>query len=179
MTINIVACGETASIWNGEGFSIGVNDCFRFEKKTDCLLVANGPLKFPQERLNIIKNSKPQRFFSHLKAWKQYFPQMEEIKLRSWDGHFYKDFIVNTDTSPTIAMGLARKLGASKIILWGVDFVTHKIYNVDNAVKSNEIRQIKQICEALKHEGVLVSIGASGSVLSQFLPIEPCTTTQQ
>lgn len=172
MTVQIVACGDSAKHWDGSGFSIGVNDASRWGHKLNALIVANGPLKFPQDRLNIIKNSKPEKFYSNLEAWRTYFPNMETLRLRSWDGHFYKDFLIHTDTSPTIAMGLARRMGAKKIVLWGCDFRTHKIYNDDNnAIKSNELRQVRQITEALGREGVQCFLGATGSALESFLPI--------
>lgn len=172
MTVNIIACGDSAKYWDGSGFSIGVNDAAKWGHKLNCLLVANHPQKFPQDRLEIIKRSQPEKFISQIESWKTYFPNMERIKLRSWDGHFYKETFFHTDTSPTIAMDYARKLGATEIILWGVDLVDHKIYNVHNPQSKTELRQIKQITEALRGEGIQVSLGATGSVLSDFLPIK-------
>lgn len=170
--ISIIGCGASSEGWykHPHDYSIGVNDMKKFGHDPDSLLICNWPLKFPQHRLNIIKETNPKRFFSNTDAWRTYFPQMEKIYLRSWDGHFYKDYIVHTDTSPTIAMGLARSMGATEIVLWGCDYIDHHMYHKNN--NSTELRQIKAICEALKNEGVKIYLGASGSALETFLPIK-------
>lgn len=171
MLVNIIGLGESASHWDGTGFSIGINDAFKWGHKTNCLVVSNMPIKFPQNRLDIIKRSKPLKFYSPLQAWKQYFPDMVEIKLRSWDGHLYNKTVISTDTSASIAMDLARQLRATKIILWGVDFKTHGTYHPGNPDSKTEFRQLEHIVRAFREVGVNVFLGAKGSELEKFLTI--------
>lgn len=176
MIVSIVACGDSAEHWHKIpcDLSIGCNDAFKWGHKTNYLLLANWPAKFPQYRLDIIKNSKPDKFFSSVEQWRAYFPNMIKIRLNSWDGHLYKnrpDEFSSSNTSPFIATSMAYKLGASKIILWGVDFKTHKVYNESNPQTKTELSQWKQIIAALRKEGVEVYLGDKGSLMEEFLPI--------
>lgn len=171
MTCNIIGLGESATKWNGSGFSIGINDAWRFGHQTNCLVVSNFPNKFPQERLEIIKNSKPVKFYSPITSWRQWFPNMSEIKLRSWDGHLYDRTVIHTNTSASIAMDLARQLGATKIILWGIDMKTHPTYNASNGYGQTEIKQLQAIVNAFRQIGVSVYLGAKGSELEKFLTV--------
>jgi hypothetical protein len=172
MIIHIIGCGSSAQYWNGEGYSLGINDSFKWGYKLDALVISNRPGKFPQERLEVIKRSKPDRFFSPLNNWKFYFPHWEEIKLRSWDGHLYKKEVVHTDSSASIAMGVARKLGAKQMILWGIDMRDHKTFNPGNPHNKEELRQLKGIVEALRGEGIEVYLGAKESELESFLTVK-------
>lgn len=171
MTIHIIGCGETASLWDGKGYSLGINDCWKFGHKTNALVISNRPGKFPQDRLETIRRSRPERFFSPLNSWKHYFTNWEEIKLRSWDGHLYKDTIIHTDTSASIAMDLARKLGANEIVIWGIDMVTHSTYNQHNPQTRTEVTRLRSIIDAFKGVGVNVYVGAEGSELGKFLRV--------
>lgn len=170
MVIHVIGCGETAKNWDGSGMSIGINDAWR-HKPTNCLVVSNFPNKFPQERLNIIKNSKPVKFYSPLNSWRQYFLDMTEIKLRSWDGHLYDKTVINTQTSASIAMDLSRQLGATKIVLWGIEYRTHATFHPGNPQTYSELRQLEAIVRKFREVGVQVYLGSKGSELEKFLTV--------
>lgn len=171
MTYNIIACGETGSKWDGTGLSIGVNDCWKFGKATQSLLICNQPARFSRERLEVITRSRPLKFYTNSHMWKGFFSDYTLIKLRSWDGHLRKDVVQHTDTSPFVAMSLAYQLGATKIVLWGVDFTTHHIYNTMNGNAKMEVRQYRQFIDALRLEGVDTYLGARGGLLEEFLTV--------
>lgn len=171
MTYNIIASGETGSKWDGIGLSIATNDSWKWGKPTQSLLVCNQPSRFTPDRLETITRSRPQKFYTNSHMWKGYFSEYTLLKLRSWDGHLRKDVTQHTDTSPFIAMSLAYQLGATKIILWGVDFQTHKFYNPMSGNAQMEVRQYRQFVEALRSEGVETYLGAKGSLLEEFLTV--------
>ena len=174
MIVSIIGCADSAGEWYKVKCdrSIGVNDSHKFGYPTDDLLVCNWPVKFPQYRLDIIKNSKPKQFWSNIDQWNTWFPRMVKIKLTSWDGHLYKErpyFFSHAHTSPFIAMSMAYKQGATDIILWGVDFINHSTYDQNNQHTRAEVKTYHNYVDALKKEGVNVWLGKSGSALN--LPV--------
>ena len=174
MVVSVIGLGSSAEGWFNTpcDISIGVNDCAKFGKDPDYLLLANWPMKFPQHRLNIIKDTRPKQFFSSVEQWKAYFPGMIKIRLNSWDGPLYRwrpEEFSSSDTSPFIAVSMAYKLGASNIVLWGVDMVDHHIHNTKNPARVMELRKWHQMIGALDREGVKVWLGKEGSVLN--LPV--------
>jgi hypothetical protein len=173
MTYNIIACGDSASKWDGNGLSIGLNDCMKFGKKPTILGIFNHRNKFTQDRIETILKTRPVKFYADHDCWQKYFPEMIQVKLRSWDGHLYKtpDRLTHAHTSPIIGMSLAYNLGASKIILWGCDFKTHGTWTKQNPQMAVELRQYKQFVEALRREGIKVYLGANGSLLEEFLTV--------
>lgn len=74
--VSIIGCGETASQWDGKGISIGVNDCWRFGKPTDYLVVVNTKKQFNQDRLDWILRSQPSILFTHSSEWLEHFPEV-------------------------------------------------------------------------------------------------------
>ena len=177
MKINIIGCGETAQLWDGQGYSIGVNDCWKYHK-TNGLVVVNSPAKFERDRLDIIVRSEPDTFYSHLKGWKLHFPAMKEIKMNHWNGHsksIRNGRIFHSRTSPLIAMSIAFNMGAKELVLWGVDFRTHKIYKEGTKNTINEIKQYETFCQALEEHGCKVYAGAEGTGL-KFLDVQKTST---
>lgn len=176
MTVNIIACGQSSERWYEKapkGFNILINDAFKFGHKGDALLCYNHPNKFTKERLNIILSTRPIKLYTCYDAWWNYFDDMVLTKTRSYDGHLRKDCdrITTADTSPIIAMSLAHCLGASKIILWGADFVNHSTFNKTNPHTKTELRQYQGYTNLLRASGIEVYLGAKGSALESFLPV--------
>jgi len=166
--INIIACGETARNWNGQGFSIGVNDGLRFHK-TDYLICINAPSKFTQERREFIVHH-PGKFFAHTNSWREFRPDMELITVVSFtSGQILKDRLYHSRTSPFTAMSMAFNLGAKEIILWGVDFKTHRYYYPGSGDLKAEIHAYEFFIEALERKGTKVYLGCEGSELK--LPV--------
>jgi hypothetical protein len=174
MTISVVACADSAKDWHKTPCdrSIGCNDAWKFGYPTTDLMVANWPVKFQRPRFEIIKASTPERFWSSVDQWRVYFPSMIKITLNSWDGHLYKERpteFSHSDSSPFIATSMAYKFGATNIILWGVEMITHPLFNPGNPQFIMELRKWDQLINALAKEGVKVWLGAGESSLK--LPI--------
>lgn len=174
MTYHIIACGDSAKHWHGQGLSIGLNDFYKHGKKTTIMGIFNHRSKFTPDRLDTILKTRPIKFYGDSDSWSNHFPDMIRVKLRSWDGILRKepDRLTHANTSPFIAMSLAYNLGASKIILWGADFESHRMWNKTNPEMQTELRQYRQFTDALRREGVKVHLGAKGSLLEEFLTVE-------
>lgn len=174
MTINILGCGESTKQYHGHGMSIGVNDCLKHGHKPNLLGIWNHRNKFTPDRVSTIIKTNPIKLYTDTDSWDKYFPDIVKVKLRSWDGHVRKepDRLAHAHTSPFIAMSLAYNLGATKIVLWGADFITHGTWSKSNPQMSIELRQYRQFTDALRREGVRVYLGAHGSLLEEFLTID-------
>jgi hypothetical protein len=172
MTYSVIGCGPSGEHWDGHGLSIGVNDCFKFGKRTPILLIANHFSKFPTERIETIKQHNPTKFYTDNNSWRHIFPNFIQVHLRSWDGILRKDAdrLQHANSSPFIAMSLAYNLGASKIVLYGVEFNDHPHFR--NGMERMEVRQYKQFIERLREKGIKVVLGAPGSLLEEFLTVE-------
>jgi hypothetical protein len=72
-------------------------------------------------------------------------------------------------SSPYVAAVLAYKLGAKRIVLHGVDFVTHE--NFKNAKLEKAKNDFRKLNEAFKLRGVELMVSSSFSALSEFLPL--------
>lgn len=177
MTYHIVACGETAKHWDGSGPSIGVNDASMWGHPLDYLLVINHPSKFSNEpdRFSKIINTKPRiQFYCHTTAWKQYFQAMKHLATRQYTNLIRKGTNYHSKTSPFAAISLAWNLGATDIVLWGVDFANHKFFSPGKKEFNREIRMYQLFTDKLRKQGCNVFCGAEGSQL-KFLPIWNCT----
>lgn len=168
MTVSIVACGESAKEWFNTpcDLSIGVNDCLKWGREVDWLVVVNAPQKFRGQRWDTIINSKPKRFICHNGAWKRQFPNAELAVLHPFRGSVKKGKIYFSKTSPFVAMNLAYEAGATDIILWGVDFLNHP--KVKDKMLKDELVAYSRLIEALKNKGVNVWLGSDQSVLKDL-----------
>lgn len=174
---SVVATGDSAKDWVPNGHSIGVNDCWKFSKPTDSLLICNRPQQFSADRLKIITESKPKDFYSHKSNWKEYFPLWKKVRLHTWSGTL-QDWhrsdgpsAYSSNTSPLIAITLAYNLGAKDIILWGVDFRNHSMYNDNNPATKREVGVYLDVFAALKERGVNIYLGRMGSVFDSVLSL--------
>lgn len=171
--ITILGCGETGKLWDGEGPSIGVNDCEKFGKRVDYLLIVNAKGKFSPERLRVIEASRPKMMFSHLKRWEETFSNFKHIPITQWAGTEIKPkTIYHSKTSPFVAISLAYCLGYSEAVLYGVDFKTHHAFAPGKPEFEYErIRYEKFIAMLEERCGFKVYLGAEGSNLN--LPVVP------
>lgn len=149
MIFNIIACGDSAKQWDGTGHSVGVNDSFKWGHHIEHLVVCNRPENFPSNRLEIIKNSTPDQFYCHKSDWERYFPAWNKINIIPWYGTYHKDKIYHSDTSPFIAICLALKLGATELVLYGVDFINHSKYKQGDPVTKREIDQYRSLIKEI------------------------------
>lgn len=194
---NVIACGESGQYWDGTGDSIGVNDSWKWGHPTDYLMVIDPPGRFTPDRRKIIQNSKPKHFITDSKSWLRLFhdpekvdrikphpdykelyctngPQLMKYRFSKWRGRLMNDQISYSHTSPFPAMSLAYLLGYKEIVLWGVDFVTHKAWNPQKPEQLNtQLSEYKELVRALDEVGVKVYLGHTGSMLS-FLEVKEC-----
>jgi hypothetical protein len=167
----IVGCGQSASDWKENGYSIGVNDSWKFGRPTDAILLCNAPFKFSQERLEVITKSTPKKVFAHKPGWGVWFPDWEQIVIKPWYGTVNPRQIYYSDTSPFIAISLAYTLGAKEIILWGVDFQDHHVFNSGNPQTKREVERYMELITELKELGCEVYLGSKGGVFDDKLKL--------
>lgn len=159
-TINIIACGPSAEQWNGQGESLGVNDCEKTGKPVERLLVIDFPLKFTQERFKVIQESNAV-FYTQLISWNKYKPhRFNLIQFNRWRGRLEPGKVNHSLTSPFVAISLAWNWGYQEIILWGVDMMNGRPYH------DEEVRNMKDLCACLWKDGTKVWAGAEGGALS-------------
>jgi hypothetical protein len=174
MTYHIIACGETGKHWNGEGLSIGVNDAEKWGYKLNNLVIVNAPNQFQPSRLDVILKSKPGKVWSNMPHfWDKHFSNIERLNLLKWSkGEKIRQGVIHhAYTSPFVAMSLAYNLGAQKVVLWGVDFVTHPNFGKGASKHVNEMILYQSYTHALKAKGVEVFIGARGTSFDNILPV--------
>lgn len=171
MTISIVGCGQSAKEWFKTpcDLSIGVNDCVKWGKEVDWLVVVNSPMKFKGERWDTITGSKPKRFICHNGAWKKQFPKAELAVIHPFRGGVKKGKIYFSKTSPFVALNIAYQESPTDIILWGVDFLNHP--NVKDKLLKTELNEYRRLFDALESKGVKVWIGNPDTVLREYLPV--------
>jgi hypothetical protein len=171
MIVTIVGCGASAIDWIPRGHSVGVNDSWKWGKPTDSLLVCNRPTNFNQQRLSVITNSKPSTFYSHKGNWEYAFPNWSKVRLIPWYGSLYKGNCYSSNTSPFIALSLAWNLGATEIVMWGVDMLNHHIFNESNPETEREIKAYMELIGVLNEQGVRVCLGARGTAFDDKLDL--------
>lgn len=170
--MNIVACGITGSTWNGEGGSIGVNDCERFGNKVASLVVVNSDFELP--RLQIIKNTiAPAGFYSQLTYWfnqPNYKPLPPMKRFTGRENKQEAGWVYTSRTSPFIAISLAAHLGHSEIVLYGVDFEAHPVVNGERLAR--EVENYKKLIDHLHIRGVNVFLSTDYGALRGFVPVK-------
>lgn len=152
--------------------SIGVND---INKYVPCdYIVCLDPIRlFSEDRITHIKNATPKIFFSFLDEWKEHVKNFQLIKLQSPRGDLKKldgDGICYSTNSAFAACVLAYKLGGKEIIMYGVDFNSHKAFNGEEKKEKIKKDFTNLQCE-FKKRGVKLFVGNNKSYLSTFLPI--------
>ena len=174
MTYHCIACGESASHWSGQGPSIGVNDCSKWGYMVDYLVLLNTPSQFQSSRLkDILKTKIGEEVLTTTQSWMNHFDSVRQIMVRKWSPStkLSKWYIYHSKTSPLVAMSLAYNMGATEIVLWGVDFKTHHRYREGQQYFLGEMRQYQTFIQALEKVGVKVYLGAEGSALGKIVPI--------
>lgn len=173
MIISVVACGQSAQDWFKTpcDLSIGCNDMLKFGAHPDQLVVINFQRKFTPERLKTILSTRPKKVWTHTSTWQKHFSNAVVIKLSPFNGFVRDGLIYSSKTSPMVAMSLAVKQGATEIIIWGVDFLTHPAYKTGTKSGDFEVKNYLRFFEQLNKRGIKVWRGADGSVFDSQLPI--------
>lgn len=170
MICSVVGCGQTAINWKGEGYSIGVNDCWRFNIITDRIIVVNSLIKWP-ERRKVIMNSTPKDGLYSMISNFSHHPNYKHIgSMQRWKGNGFKPgTLYYSSTSPFIALSMAHNMGFKEIVLYGVDFIDHP--NVKGNSLKREVMQFDSFCKALLKEGTKVYLSSEFGALKDYLPV--------
>lgn len=169
MTISVIGCGSTAEGWfnTPSDLSIGVNDCLKWGKNTDWLVVINR--KFDKEREDLIINSNPKRFFTTIYYWNKLFSHAETLRLQRFSKHVKKGHVYSSKTSPFVALSLAFNAGASDVIMFGTDMNDHPV--IKDKLRDYELRQFERFCREIAKQGCQTWVSSEESKLSEFLPL--------
>jgi len=162
MTAHIIGCGPAGSTWNGEGFSIGVNDCWKYGRPTNHLVVLNSFESQPKRKA-IIDRSIPDVFWGHLGKWESR-PDFRMITMQPWKGNFVPGKIYYSNNSPFVAVTLAYQLGYRTMVLWGVDFTEHPI--IKNDLLKQTLKDFAELQAELIKNGASMYLGSKGSRLN-------------
>lgn len=171
MTIDILGCGDSINRFEYAGNkTIGVNDVFRFFH-VENLVVIDAPDKFTKERLDVIIQSTPKKFYSSVEAWRPYNENFQFIKLASPRGSCdkldHRELFPYSNSSPFVAISLAYKMGAKKIRLFGADYTNHvklcEKYAIERVMKD-----FKEMNKALTLRGVKLFV-TKESALSKII----------
>lgn len=171
MIFTVVASGESAQHFERHGTVIGSNDCEKWGKPVDILILVNSPHKF-KERIHTIKKSKAKVLTNSVANWKPYFQNCEKIsRLISFNKLILKNFVYSSQTTPIICLSLAIKMGAKEIIMWGVDFKNHAHFREGTKSGSREIDVYKRFFKECNRIGVKVYLGANNTAFDNTLPL--------
>lgn len=169
MICNILASGPSGAKWDGTGYSIGVNDCEKFGKPVNRLIVVNDSFE-PSREVFIRKSRASDGFFSQLPYW-DFHPNFKDIgDMKRFTNKVTKGVLYHSNTSPFIAISMAFNLGYNELTLWGIDFEKHPIVNGDSLER--EIETYLRFIECLRNQKVSVVLGHNSGVFSKLLPIK-------
>jgi hypothetical protein len=82
MKINVLGLGPSLELFKPDGISIGVNDIWS-RVQTDYVVCLDKKERFTPERLSIIENCKPVKFYSQVDDW-LYRSDFELIELQPY-----------------------------------------------------------------------------------------------
>jgi hypothetical protein len=144
--VYILACGETGAQMPDDACAhvIGVNDAGKFDKRINELFFLNRPRHFNEpagyracSRLDVITHTQVERVVT-LEAlsreWRSYFlDKVHTVSVTRWSKTFHKDQVYHTDNSPFSAMCYAVTIGATDVVLYGVDLNNHRYLKAINS----------------------------------------------
>lgn len=172
--IDIIGCGPTGKHWEDadSSYSIGVNDCWKWGRHTDELVILNTRDSFTPMRLAIIEDSNPDILVTN-------FPGMFKIQAKAVQGVYdFQSYFLNSQldgktlyrahSSTFMAVSLAFNRGAKDIVMWGVDFSNHN--TITGAILFDEMKKWRQLYFALTKKNCNLWVGKETRLLSQFIP---------
>lgn len=165
MTVHVLGLGPTLQHFKPDGnLTIGCNDIFR-TVATDFLIVVS---RLSPARADIVRASHPKVLLSQMQLWHSH-PSWEKLPdLTKWRPNKPNDvskYLYSSNNTPFIACSYAFKyMGATEIVLWGVDFTDHQ-YIKDEALKET-ILAFSQLADALKQKGCNLVLGIKGGNLT-------------
>lgn len=169
MVASVIGCGQTATNWDGSGYSIGVNDVWRFGLITDRLIVVNSLTKWPDRRSIVLRSTPKDGLYSQISSFSHH-PNYKHIgPMQRWRSKLLPGTLYHSSTSPFIGVSMAHNMGFKEIVLYGVDFISHP--NVKDNSLVNEMRYYETFSKALLKEGTKVYLGSEVGALKEILPI--------
>ena len=174
MVCSVIGLGKSAEGYENKGEqAIGVNDAYKIYP-VDYLICVDPPVRFNKKRLATIRNSSPIEFLSHYSEWASFMPMFRQIKLAPirFDLRYLdSDLYCYSDNSPFVAVVHAYKMGASEIVMYGVDFVDHPALNKDEHHNKRILKMYFELSKELARRNVKLYVSSNLSLLSQVLPI--------
>lgn len=180
MTVHVIGCGESAEGWAdwsdaSDWISIGVNDAFKWGYDFTYLFLVDPPENFRNEpeRMKIIKCTDPAALVSFSMRWKAHFPgtTFDLEKSQIFTNKIVPGRQYHSKTSTFAAMSYALNMGATEIVLHGIDLNTHHLFKPGKKAREFEIRQYAAFAEQAKLKGVRICVSSETSALSKHLPI--------
>ena len=169
MIFDVLGLGESLSeyTWT-DNKKIGVNDIYN-HVCVDYLVLIDKPERFTNERLNVILESTPDKFYTHLTEWRTLISNYQEIKLAGPRGSIENiegNDVCYSNNSTYVAVVLAYKMGATEINIFGADFNTHP--NFKSSMLEIAIDDFKQLFLYLKSKGIIIN-ASEGSRLKELI----------
>jgi len=180
MIMTVIACGDSAKGWIPRGTTIGSNDCEKFGNPVDYLVLANAPRKFTPERMKVITKSKAQVLTTSLSQWKPFFPSAEKIpKVTTFNKMIMKGYCQTSVTTPIMCLSLAIRMGATEIIMYGCDMLTHKTWRKGTKGGDQEITKYLRYFKEMNRIGVKLWLGVKGTAFDGVVPVYADLTDQE
>lgn len=178
-TIDVLGLGESILDYKNDGSeTIGVNDIYK-HYPVDYLLVMDQPHRFTKDRLATILLSTPKKFYSNVRddsgkyIWggmPNFIPILTEKGRGNLKSIDEPDLYSLSNNSPFTACVMAYKMGAKRIVLYGVDLNTHRHLSSENML-STILVHYKNLFEKLKDRGVGLFVSSEKSKLSAIIPV--------
>lgn len=168
-SITVLGLGPSLALYKPDGsITVGVNDIWA-KVKTDYIVCVDKPERFTPERLNVIQQSRPIKFITHLDDYKDR-PDYETIELLP----YFPSHVCQLDLiqypkslcSPFIACAVAFKyLHATEINVYGVDLTNHNHLDKESCerikihFRNLKIALVQRGCRLVIHgDGILINI---------------------
>ena len=171
MTAEILGLAPSVTAYKPSGnITIGVNDIFKI-CSVDHLIVIDNPNQFNNKRKNTILQSTPKLFISQINTWNR-MKNFHLIKLANVRGSVSQieqhNIYPYSIMSPYVAIVHAYKLGATEIIIYGVDLLNHKSLTGDSKIK-RVLTDISTLNQYLIKKNVSLKVYNKSSRLSSIL----------
>lgn len=175
MTFHVLGIGESLREYIGLALpnpnEIGVNDICTY-LPCDKVVCIDAPTAFEPKRRRHVANCRPSVFYSHHRDWEKH-PAYSYIALQHGfvsTESLKSGVLYASNNSPYVACQLAYQLGATEIVLWGVDFNTH-VHLSGDVMYTKAKTDYERLAKALKELNIGLYVGSKQSRLSEVLPV--------
>jgi len=169
MTIDVLGLGPSIEKYFNHDWHItfGVNDIYK-HYPVDYLVCIDRPENFTLDRLKVINESYPKKFYTHLDSWQR--PDLEMIELiKNYDCKLNLKQIPHSIESPYVAAALAFNIfHPTEIVLYGCDYTDH--WKLKDRI--TEIRQRWHILRTqMAINGCQLKLGVNAGELRSIIPL--------